>query len=84
MIYYQPTHGRASCRGAMADYLERLLRLVSRMDAEGLVLGSGCNAVLENLCACLADRGGAVLVPAPYYAAFAFDLAAQTFLKLFM
>ncbi|KAL3827355.1 hypothetical protein ACHAXA_003089 [Cyclostephanos tholiformis] len=46
-------------------------------DPESVVLGAGCNAVLENLVMCLADPGDAVLIPTPYYAAFEFDLAAR-------
>jgi DNA-binding transcriptional MocR family regulator len=85
MIYYQPTHGRPSARMAMARYLERTLgglpeelkKNEKSLDPEGLVMGAGCNAVLENLCICLADAGDAVLIPTPYYAAFEFDLVAR-------
>lgn len=44
--------------------------------------GTGCNAVLENLCFCLTEPGDAVLVPTPYYAAFDFDLGARIGLTL--
>jgi hypothetical protein len=76
-IYYQPTHGRESFRKAMAAYLEDLLQLSSQMDPEGIVVGAGCNAVLENLCLCLAGPSEGVLIPTPYYAAFEFDLVAR-------
>jgi hypothetical protein len=78
-IYYQPTHGRESFRMAMAAYLEDLLQLSSPMgmDPEGIVVGAGCNAVLENLCLCLAGPSEGVLIPTPYYAAFEFDLVAR-------
>jgi DNA-binding transcriptional MocR family regulator len=76
-IYYQPTHGRPQTREAMARYLEDLLRLSRPMDANGIVVGAGCNAVLENLCICLAEPGEGVMIPTPYYAAFEFDLVAR-------
>ena len=90
MAYYQPTHGTPGARRAMAAYLRRLLlppppsssssshpSSASTFDPDNVILGAGCNAVLENLCVCLADPGDAVLIPVPYYAAFEFDLAAR-------
>jgi len=89
MIYYQPTHGVTSVREAMADFLHDLLvkpthpHLKSRkFDPDNVVLGAGCNAVLENLCMCLADPGDAILVPTPYYAAFEFDLVSRAGCKI--
>jgi aspartate/methionine/tyrosine aminotransferase len=77
-IYYQPTAGREGLRQAMAAYIEETVGLEKgRLDTDGLVIGAGCNAVLENLCFCLADRGDAVMIPTPYYAAFEFDLVAR-------
>ena len=82
-IYYQQTHGRLPCRESIASYMESLLDLPkSRLDVEGLVLGSGCNAVLENLCICLAEPGETVMIPTPYYAAFEFDLVARASLHV--
>lgn len=65
-IYYQPTHGRESFRKAMAAYLEELLSLSKPLDEDGIVVGAGCNAVLENLCICLAEPGEGVMIPTPY------------------
>lgn len=65
-IYYQPTHGRESFRRAMTAYLEELLKLNKAMDVDGIVVGAGCNAVLENLCICLAEPGEGVMIPTPY------------------
>jgi 1-aminocyclopropane-1-carboxylate synthase len=77
-IYYQPTSGRPGLRSAMAKYIEEIMSLPDgRLDPEGFVVGAGCNAVLENLCLCLAEPGEAVLIPKPYYAAFEFDLVAR-------
>ncbi|KAL7468042.1 hypothetical protein ACHAXS_008272 [Conticribra weissflogii] len=47
------------------------------MNPENIILGAGCNAVLENLCMCLVEPGEAVMIPTPYYAAFEFDLVAR-------
>jgi hypothetical protein len=76
-IYYQPTQGRPGTRIAMANYLQDLLGLTKPIDADGIVIGAGCNAVLENLCICLAEPGEGVMIPTPYYAAFEFDLVAR-------
>lgn len=76
-IYYQPTHGRPKTREAMAEYLEDILGLSRKMDVDGIVVGAGCNAVLENLCITLAEPGEGVMIPTPYYAAFEFDLVAR-------
>eukprot|EP00980_Cylindrotheca_fusiformis_P000308 scaffold73_cov118-Cylindrotheca_fusiformis.AAC.4 len=81
-IYYQPTHGRESFRKALAAYFEELLGLSKPMDEDGLVVGAGCNAVLENLCMCLAEPGEGVMIPTPYYAAFEFDLVARAGLSI--
>ena len=76
-IYYQPTHGRPKTRTAMAKFLKDVLHLSRPLDAEGIVVGAGCNAVLENLCTSLAGPGEGVMIPTPYYAAFEFDLVAR-------
>jgi len=83
LIYYQPTQGRPGFRRAFARYLERLLNLSSSsLNPDNLIVGAGCNAVLENLCTCLANAGDAVLIPTPYYAAFEFDLVARASLNI--
>ena len=85
MIYYQPTQGSPGLRLAMAEYLQGLLLSPTSSSSntnlafnpENIVVGAGCNAVLENLCMVLANPGDAVLIPTPYYAAFEFDLVAR-------
>lgn len=83
-IYYQPTHGREKTRLAVASYLETILKIPKerKLDEDGIVLGAGCNAVLENLCFTLTEPGDAVLLPTPYYAAFEFDLVARAALNI--
>ena len=78
LIYYQPTPGRVDMREAVAQYMSHSL-YGGRHDvkAEQLIIGAGCNAVLENLCFAIAEPGSAVLVPEPYYAAFDFDLTSR-------
>jgi len=85
MIYYQPTQGSPGLRSAMGGYLHDLLlssssstsTTSSTFNPENIILGAGCNAVLENLCMCLTEPGDAVMIPTPYYAAFEFDLVAR-------
>ena len=83
MIYYQPTQGTAGLRQIMGEYLQNLLVSPTcptnglQFNVDNLIVGAGCNAVLENLCMTLADVGDAVLIPTPYYAAFEFDLGSR-------
>ncbi len=87
MIYYQPTQGVPSLRRVMANYLQSLLLSPGNMQSsssssrkfnpDNVILGAGCNAVLENLCMCLSNPGDAALIPTPYYASFEFDLSAR-------
>ena len=88
MIYYQPTQGSPGLRSAMGNYPHDLLLSTSSSSTtsssssrtfhpENIILGAGCNAVLENLCMCLTEPGDAVMIPTPYYAAFEFDLVAR-------
>jgi len=82
-IFYQQTHGTPQCRAAVAAHMERVLCGGSYpIDPDKLVVGAGCNAVLENLLFALADAGEGVLVPRPYYAAFEFDLRARAALEV--
>ena len=73
----------------MANYLEWILYIQSHtktnsdsfnntsLDCKGLVLGAGCNVILENLYFCLIEPGDAVLIPTPYYTAFEFEYVAR-------
>ncbi|EOD33646.1 hypothetical protein EMIHUDRAFT_467730 [Emiliania huxleyi CCMP1516] len=61
-IFYQQTHGTPQCRAAVAAHMERVLCGGSYpIDPDKLVVGAGCNAVLENLLFALADAGEGVL-----------------------
>jgi len=81
-IYYQPTQGRIGTRRAMTRLFNRILSANYCFDEDCMIVGAGCNAVLENLAICLAEAGDAVLIPTPYYAAFEFDLVARAGLKI--
>lgn len=82
-IFYQQTHGTARCRAAVAAHMERVLcRGSYAIDPDKLIVGAGCNAVLENLLFAIADEGEGVLIPRPYYAAFEFDLKARAALTI--
>jgi len=88
LIYYQPTQGREDLRRVLCDsYLPFLLHLegngsTSSLNPNNLVVGAGCNAVLENICLCLAEFGEGIMIPTPYYAAFEFDLTCRIGLKI--
>lgn len=87
LIYYQPTQGREDFRRVLCNVtLPYLLQLRSSsgssnqqlfLNPNNLIVGAGCNAVLENLCLCLAEFGEGIMIPTPYYAAFDFDLTCR-------
>lgn len=52
---------------------------LKQVDPENVVLGSGCASLLNSLFYTLAEEGDAVLIPAPYYAAFESDMKVSTF-----
>lgn len=76
-IYYQPTQGRTELIQTMSTFLQNILNLKHPLDTNGIVVGAGCNAVLENLIFCLTESSDGILIPTPYYAAFEFDLVAR-------
>ncbi|GMH99406.1 hypothetical protein TrVE_jg3837 [Triparma verrucosa] len=82
MIYYQNTYGMAGCRESMAGFMSTIMGTPSQIDPEQLVIGAGCNAVLENLFVALCEPGDEVLLPSPYYATFSFDLGCRAGVKL--
>ncbi|GMH72426.1 hypothetical protein TL16_g05914 [Triparma laevis f. inornata] len=82
MIYYQNTYGMKGCRESMAGFMSTIMDTPSKVDPEQLVIGAGCNAVLENLFMALCDPGDEILLPSPYYATFSFDLGCRAGLKL--
>jgi len=73
---YAPLHGTAAL-------LEVIARLLSRcwhtdVDPEHLVVVSGATAALDVIASVLCDPGEAIVVPAPYYAAFETDLCGRS------
>lgn len=83
-IYYQPTQGREDFRRILCSvtlpYILQFHRTTTNqrvLNPNNLIVGAGCNAVLENLCLCLASWGEGVMIPTPYYAAFEFDLTCR-------
>jgi hypothetical protein len=81
---YNNSLGLPAAREAAAYFLAKRFVAPSRqlsmemalqiVNPEHVALGSGCNAMLSNLCLALAEKGEAVLIPAPYYAAFEVDM----------
>jgi hypothetical protein len=92
-IYYQPTQGREDFRQVLCNVTLPYILQFHRnrnttstttttatqrlLNPNNLIIGAGCNAVLENLCFCLASLGEGVMIPTPYYAAFEFDLTCR-------
>lgn len=78
-VHYGLLYGIPELRTAIATLLEPVWPGV---DAENLVVVSGATAALDILATILCDPGEAVLVPAPYYAAFDTDLTARSGARL--
>jgi aspartate/methionine/tyrosine aminotransferase len=78
-VHYGPLYGTPELRAAIAGLLAPVWPGV---DAEDLVVVSGATAALDALATTLCDPGEAILVPAPYYAAFDTDLTARSGARL--
>ena len=82
---YNNTLGLPGAREALAYFLAKhflfpeqtnmsFLDALSYISPELVCYGSGASSLVSHLALCLAERGDAVLIPAPYYAAFDVDL----------
>lgn len=78
-VHYGLLYGTPRLRAATAALLAPVWPGV---DAEHLVVVSGATAALDVLATTLCDPGEAILVPAPYYAAFDTDLTARSGARL--
>mmetsp|Transcript_6064 Transcript_6064/g.19123 ORF Transcript_6064/g.19123 Transcript_6064/m.19123 type:complete len:492 (+) Transcript_6064:224-1699(+) len=80
---YGPMEGRPELKKALARFLDaRVVRGAKpAVQPEHLSCAAGAGAVLSNLFLSLCEAGDAVLIPAPYYAAFDSDLRAVADLK---
>ena len=72
--HYDDFAGCAEFRNSIASFLSTHFTSI-RVAAADVVVGSGAGAILEMLFTSIASAGDAVLVPAPYYAAFENDLS---------
>ncbi|MFL6123899.1 aminotransferase class I/II-fold pyridoxal phosphate-dependent enzyme [Actinophytocola sp.] len=78
-VHYGLLYGTPELRAALAGLLAPVWPGVG---AEDLVVVSGATAALDILASALCDPGEAILVPAPYYAAFDTDLTARSGARL--
>ena len=77
---YAPLHGTAALRRAIATSLSRCWH--ADVDPEDLIVVSGATAALDVIASTLCDPGQAIIVPAPYYAAFDTDLCGRSGARL--
>ncbi|MEV6983517.1 aminotransferase class I/II-fold pyridoxal phosphate-dependent enzyme [Sphaerisporangium sp. NPDC051017] len=77
---YGPLHGTPELRAAVAALLGP--RWNTMIDPDDVVVVSGATAALDVLATALCDPGEAIVVPAPYYAAFDTDLAGRSGARL--
>ncbi|MDH6128869.1 aminotransferase class I/II-fold pyridoxal phosphate-dependent enzyme [Kitasatospora sp. GP82] len=73
---YAELHGTPVLRERVAELLTRTGN--SPVDPENLVVVSGATAALDIIASVLCHRGDAIVVPAPYYAAFDTDLGGRS------
>jgi len=84
LIYYQATSGQPEFRKVWAEFLtEHLNKGRYTFQPENLIVGAGCNSMIENIFFCITEPGDAVLLPRPYYAAFEFDIQSRVGAKVF-
>lgn len=84
LTYYQETEGSTRARSALATFLsEHVNQNQYAFDPKHMLVGAGCNAMLELLFFCITEPADAVLIPRPYYAAFEFDLQCKSGAKVF-
>lgn len=77
---YNDTRGLEWVREIIAKFItKRFIKPPHENDkgamANQIVLGSGAAAILNFLFHCIADENEVVLIPAPYYAAFEYDMS---------
>jgi aspartate/methionine/tyrosine aminotransferase len=78
--HYAPLHGTHALRAMLAPFLGKLFG--AALDAEDLVVVSGASAALDIVASALCNPGDAIVVPAPYYAAFDVDLGGRSGARL--
>ena len=74
-LHYQCLHGKYSARQKIAHWLS--FRAGRTLEADKVVLASGATAILEALGFALCDPGDCVLIPAPCYSGFHYDLESR-------
>lgn len=72
--YYQTLHGKAAFRKQVANRLNQW----GEVDKDHLVVASGATAIIESLGFALCDPDDVILVQAPAYTGFSFDLTLRT------
>lgn len=71
---YNDMRGILSARESVARFLSRNFYKSDGIDANNVILGSGCAGLLNAIFLSLCEEQEAVLIPAPYYAAFESDM----------
>ncbi|KAI9101907.1 pyridoxal phosphate-dependent transferase [Phlyctochytrium arcticum] len=74
MLMYGPMHGSDKLRGALAGLFNRYWKPVQEVTAEEITVHAGCGATICNVVQTVTNPGEGILIPAPYYGGFDFDL----------
>lgn len=79
-LHYQCLHGQESVRKAFAQWLSP--RAGRALDPEKVVLSAGATSQIEALGFALCDPGEVMLIPAPFYSGFSYDLKMRAGVKV--
>ena len=79
-LHYHCLYGKFSARQEVAKWLS--VRAERQLKADHVVLASGATAIIEALGFALCDPGDIILIPAPCYCGFQYDLESRARVKL--
>lgn len=72
-LHYQPAYGTSRLRNAISQFVEENFSI--DVDAEQVIVASGCSALLEMLAYTLFDHNDQVIIPTPLYTGFIHDFS---------
>ncbi|CAH1437402.1 unnamed protein product [Lactuca virosa] len=78
LALFQDYHGLPAFKNSLADFMSEIRANKVTFDPNNLVLTAGATSPNETLMFCLANLGGAFLLPTPYYPGFDRDLKWRT------
>lgn len=74
MLKYGTLHGSEQLRNALAKFFNTHFKPADRIRADQITAHAGCGSTLNNITQVVTNPGDGILIPAPYYGGFDFDL----------